>query len=106
LTEAELERIAAKAEEARPRIGTDAEHIGSGGVDRADRRAVKLYETVLGATKGRWASQQDRRFFVSGGYVSERLSSREGGCPGRDHLDAPWHREQERIVPIGRPKKD
>ncbi|MGA9635500.1 MAG: hypothetical protein WBQ41_09740 [Solirubrobacterales bacterium] len=52
LTEAELERIAEKAEEARPRIGTDAEHIGSGGVDRADRRAVKLHETVVRVLRG------------------------------------------------------
>jgi hypothetical protein len=45
-TDEELAKIAERANEARPRIGTPAEHIGSGGVDRADRRAVKLYEAV------------------------------------------------------------
>ena len=45
----ELAVIAEKANEARPRLGTDGEHIGSGGVDRADQRAVKLYEAVTEA---------------------------------------------------------
>ena len=35
-----------RATEAQIRIGTPTEHIGSGGVDRPDRRAVKLYEAV------------------------------------------------------------
>ena len=52
LTEAELAMIAERASETRPRIGTPAEHIGSGGVDRADRRAVKLYEAVERARGG------------------------------------------------------
>jgi hypothetical protein len=42
----ELEQIAAKAREVEPRIGTDAEHWGSGGVDYPDRRAVKLAKAV------------------------------------------------------------
>ena len=51
LTDEELAKIAERANEARPRIGTPAEHIGSGGVDRADRRAVRLYEAVWRAQK-------------------------------------------------------
>jgi hypothetical protein len=42
----ELEEIAAAAREVEPRIGTDAEHWGSGGVDYPDRRAVKLWKAV------------------------------------------------------------
>jgi hypothetical protein len=53
LTPDEIAAIAEKANKARPRIGTPAEHIGSGGVDRADRRAVKLYEAVIEAMKNR-----------------------------------------------------
>ena len=51
LTDEELAKIAERANEARPRIGTPTEHIGSGGVDRADRRAVRLYEAVWRAQK-------------------------------------------------------
>jgi hypothetical protein len=51
LTDRELEAIKRDADEARPRIGTDAEHIGSGGVDRGDQRAVKLYEAVSDAAR-------------------------------------------------------
>ena len=46
LAEYEVGRIRAKAEEASPRVGTDAERIGSAGVDRADRRRVALWEAV------------------------------------------------------------
>jgi hypothetical protein len=46
LTDDEIAAIAEAADEARPRVGTDAEQIGSGGVDRADRRAVALGEAV------------------------------------------------------------
>jgi hypothetical protein len=53
LAEREIAAIEAKADEARPRIGTDAEHIGSGGVDRADRRRVKLAEAVRTALDAR-----------------------------------------------------
>jgi hypothetical protein len=49
LTAEEIADLAEEANEARPRIGTEAEEIGSGGVDRADRRAVKLYEAVEAA---------------------------------------------------------
>jgi hypothetical protein len=42
LSDQELEEIEAKAREVEPRIGTDAEHWGSGGVNYPDRRAVKL----------------------------------------------------------------
>ena len=51
LTPDELAAIAESANVARPRIGTDDEHIGSGGVDRADRRAVTLCEAVTEALK-------------------------------------------------------
>jgi hypothetical protein len=51
LTPEEIAAITEKANEARPRIGTDAEHIGSGGTDRADQRAVKLHEAVTAAIK-------------------------------------------------------
>jgi hypothetical protein len=46
LSHAEIEQIRKEADEARPRIGTESEHIGSGGLDRADRRAVALWEAV------------------------------------------------------------
>jgi hypothetical protein len=46
LTEEELAKIARDADEARGRIGTDAERNGSGGRDWPDRRAVKLHEAV------------------------------------------------------------
>jgi len=49
LREDELEELAAKAEEARRRVGTGAECIGSGGVDRSDRRRVKAWEAVTAA---------------------------------------------------------
>jgi hypothetical protein len=49
LREDELEVLEAEAEEARPRIGTGHEQIGSGGVDRADQRRVKLWEAVRAA---------------------------------------------------------
>ena len=52
LTDEELAKIAEQANEAQPRIGTPAEHIGSGGVDRADRRRVMLYEAVERAWRG------------------------------------------------------
>ena len=52
LTAEEIAAITEKANEARPRIGTDSEHIGSGGVDRADQRAVKLYEAITAALAG------------------------------------------------------
>jgi hypothetical protein len=45
----ELAELKAKADEARPRIGTGRERIGSGGVDRADRRRVRLWEAVSAA---------------------------------------------------------
>jgi hypothetical protein len=41
--------LEAQAEEARPRIGTGHEQIGSGGLDRADQRRVKLWEAVRAA---------------------------------------------------------
>lgn len=46
LTLEELAALAERANEARLRVGTDAEQIGSGGVDKVDRRAVRLYEAV------------------------------------------------------------
>jgi hypothetical protein len=46
LTERELDAIERKADEARGRVGTPAEHVRSGGMDRAHRRAVKLAEAV------------------------------------------------------------
>ncbi len=49
LTEAELEQLKADADEARPRIGTPGERIGSGGVDKVDRRKVKMWEAVRAA---------------------------------------------------------
>lgn len=49
----EIAAITEDANIARPRIGTPGEHIGSGGVDRADVRAVKLYEAVTEAAKNR-----------------------------------------------------
>jgi len=51
LTPEEIAAITEKANEARPRIGTDAEHTGSGGTDRADQRRVKVYEAVTAAIK-------------------------------------------------------
>jgi hypothetical protein len=56
LTDRELDAIEQRADEARPRIGTPAEHIGSGGIDRADRRRVKLADAVSAA-----ASPSQRR---------------------------------------------
>jgi len=41
-----------RARAARTRIGTDAERIGSGGADRADQRAVKLWDAVVRALQG------------------------------------------------------
>jgi hypothetical protein len=52
LTSEEVAAITEKANQARPRIGTDGERIGSSGVDRADRRAVRLYEAVTAAVAG------------------------------------------------------
>ncbi len=52
LRDDELATLEAKADEARPRIGTDDEQIGSGGVDRADRRRVRLFEAVRRAAAG------------------------------------------------------
>ena len=52
LTPDELAAITERANEARPRIGTDDEHYGSGGIDRADKRAVKLAEAVSEALAG------------------------------------------------------
>jgi hypothetical protein len=49
LVEREIAAIERKADEARPRVGTDSEHFGSDGEDRADRRAVKLWEAVEAA---------------------------------------------------------
>jgi hypothetical protein len=49
----EIAAITEDASIARPRIGTPGEHIGSGGVDRVDVRAVKLYEAVTEAMKNR-----------------------------------------------------
>jgi hypothetical protein len=46
LREDELAAIQEAATEAKLRIGTGAEHVGSGGVDRVDQRAVKLWEAV------------------------------------------------------------
>jgi hypothetical protein len=46
LTDREIAAIREKADVARPRIGTDAEQVGSNGVDRADRRAVTLWDAV------------------------------------------------------------
>ena len=46
LTDRERATIEARAAEARPRIGTDDEHIGTGCVERADRRAVKHHDAV------------------------------------------------------------
>jgi hypothetical protein len=51
LTDEEIAVIEECASEARPRIGTDNEHIGSGGVDRVDRRAAKLHEAVQRALR-------------------------------------------------------
>ena len=45
----EVEKLKADADEAGRRIGTSSERIGSGGVDRADRRRVKLLEAVRAA---------------------------------------------------------
>lgn len=60
LTDRELDAIRANAEEARPRIGTDAEHTGSGGIDWADRRRVKLYERVMEAVRTRGQKKAPR----------------------------------------------
>lgn len=46
LTDREIAVIERDADEARPRIGTPAERIGSGGIDRADQRRVALWEAV------------------------------------------------------------
>jgi hypothetical protein len=35
-------------DEVRERVGTPAERVGSGGVDRTDRRAVRLADAVAG----------------------------------------------------------
>jgi hypothetical protein len=51
LSQEEIAAITKDANVARPRIGIDGEHIGSGGVDRLDLRAVKLYEAVTDALK-------------------------------------------------------
>jgi hypothetical protein len=51
LRDDEIAAIAERANEARMRVGTPAEHYGSGGVDRVDRRAVKLYEAVIEAVR-------------------------------------------------------
>lgn len=51
LRDDEIAAIAERANEAKLRVGTDAERTGSGGVDRPDRRAVELYEAVKGALK-------------------------------------------------------
>ena len=48
LHEDELAKLRSQAEEARPRIGTGHKRSGSGGVDRADRRRVKLWAAVQG----------------------------------------------------------
>ncbi len=49
LTDQEIEELEERAQAAQPRVGTDAEHIGSGGVDRVDQRAVKLWGAVAEA---------------------------------------------------------
>jgi hypothetical protein len=46
LTDPEIEDLRDRAEVARARVGTDDERIGAGGVDRADQRAVELWEAV------------------------------------------------------------
>jgi hypothetical protein len=51
LSPEEIAAITEDANVARPRIGTDGERIGSGGVDWVDVRAVKLYEAVTDALK-------------------------------------------------------
>jgi hypothetical protein len=51
LTDEEIAVIEERANEARPRIGTDAEEVGSGGVDRADSRAVALHAAVRRALR-------------------------------------------------------
>jgi hypothetical protein len=52
LTEREISDIEAKAIERGARIGTGAEHWGSGGVEYPDRRAVKMWKRVRGALGG------------------------------------------------------
>jgi hypothetical protein len=47
----EIGAIAEDANVARARLGTDEEHIGSGGIDRPDRRAVRLHQKVTDALK-------------------------------------------------------
>jgi hypothetical protein len=49
LRDDELEVLEAQADEARPRIGTGHERIGSGGVDRVDQRKLKLWDAVRAA---------------------------------------------------------
>jgi hypothetical protein len=51
LSPEEVAAITEDANVARPRVGTDGEQIGSGGVDRVDVRAVKLYEALTDALK-------------------------------------------------------
>ena len=51
ITREELAVIEAKATEALARIDAPAENVGSGGVDRADRRALKLHQTVQRALR-------------------------------------------------------
>jgi hypothetical protein len=46
LREDEIAEIREAAEEARPRIGTEAEVHGSGGVDMIDQRRVKMWDRV------------------------------------------------------------
>jgi hypothetical protein len=53
LTDAEVAAIAERANEARIRIGTPAEHCGgTDGSYRPDRDAVKLHEAVIAAPRG------------------------------------------------------
>ena len=56
LREDEIAELREAAEDARPRIGTDAEVYGFGGVDMIDRRRVKLWEAVRAALPGREAA--------------------------------------------------
>ncbi len=51
LSSDEIAALAEKANEARLRVGTKGEQIGTPGVDRPDLRAVKLYEAVSSALR-------------------------------------------------------
>ena len=83
LSEDEIAEIEAEAREVEQRIGTEAEHWGSDGVDYPDRRAVKLARAV----GRRWTEVSGRDHRVVEPRVAQAVyGRRRGSYPTGDAL--------------------